>query len=92
MRTITTDSLVRLIVCAVGVGLLVSAFFLSWKHLLKIDVEPRQSALLGAVLIGLLAGFQFTRDFQLAAYISVVVVAGSFLLQWVMHRLGKSAR
>lgn len=72
-------------VCAVGVGILVRAFMIVSRRVLKIEVKPRDGALLAAAVIGLLAGFQFTNDYRLAAQIALIIVGGAFLLRWVMR-------
>lgn len=82
MRTFTLDELTRVLICAIGVGLLVSLFMLVWKRFLKIDVSPREGSLLAAAVVGLLAGFQFTRDYRLAAQVALIVIGGSFVLRW----------
>jgi hypothetical protein len=89
VRTLTFDWLLRLLVCAVGVGLLVGTLSLLSRRAFKIDVSARENALLAAAVVGLLAGFQFTRDYQLAATISLIVVGGSFFLRWIMRLMGK---
>jgi hypothetical protein len=83
------DSVVRVLVCGVGVGLLVSAFTLVWRRVLKIEVSSREAQILCGSLIGLMAGFKITRDYQLTATISLLAVGGAFLLKWVKHSMGK---
>jgi hypothetical protein len=56
---------------------------------LKIQIGPREGPLLGAVLVGLLAGFRFTMGYQLAATIAVIIVGGFFVLKWVMRVVEK---
>ncbi len=86
---LTLDSLTRLLVCAVGVAVLVSAFTLAWRRFLKIDISSRQAAILGSAVVGLLAGFQLTRDYQLAAKVSSIIVGGTFLGKWLIRLMGK---
>ena len=56
-----------------------------WSRALKVEVSPREGALLAAAVIGLLAGFEFTTDYSLAAQVALIIVGGSFLLRWVMR-------
>ena len=84
MRSITLDSLVRVAVCALGVGLLVRVLCLISERVLRVQVPRAEAAMQAAAVVGLLAGFQYTRDYWLATKMSAILVGGSFLLRWIM--------
>jgi hypothetical protein len=48
-----------------------------------IKVNAREVSLLLGGVIGLLAGFQLTNDYQVAATISFAIVGGFFLVKWL---------
>jgi hypothetical protein len=86
------DNLIRLIVCALGVGALVRAFAVTWKPAFKVAVTPREQAYFAAAVSGYLAGFQFFRDYRLAAKMSLLVIGGYFGLKWITHVLDQRFR
>src|SRR5712691_10106678 len=89
MSILTVDALVRLAVCAIGVALLVRTLSLVWTNVLDMNVTPRQQALLSAAVIGFLAGFDFIRNYRLAATMSLIIVGGWFLTKWLMRGVDK---
>ena len=83
------DTLVRLTLCGLGVGAVVRLLAMTWKHALKVAVSAREQAYLAAAVSGYLAGFQFFRDYWLAAKMSLIIIGGYFLMKWVTQGLGR---
>ncbi len=84
MRSVL-DEIVRLLVCAIGVGLLVRVFQIAWGRFLHVEVSTREASLLAAGVIGVLAGLHYIRDYAQAATIALSMVGTAFLIKWLLH-------
>ena len=83
------DTLVRLIVCGLGVGALVRLLALIWKYALNVTVSQREQAYLAAAMSGYLAGFKFYRDYLTATKMSLIIVGGYFVAKFLMQSLDR---
>jgi hypothetical protein len=83
MRTITLASLLRAAICAIGIAVAIKLLRWAWRRWWHIEVSQREGGILGALLIGLLVGFDFTRSYVTAATVAGIVLGTYFTLKIV---------
>jgi hypothetical protein len=81
MRTLSFESIFRVVVCAVVMALIVRTLSWLWRYLWDIRITDREAGLLVVIVIGLMAGFNLIREYGTASIVGSSAIGGYFLLK-----------